>query len=61
MERRGAKGGIRRKKVLTGMPSLVKAAERQRKWKEVSVTPRETGQRTPESSKGHPNSESFQT
>lgn len=40
---RGREGRRRRKKVLTGMPSLVKAAERQREWKEVSVTPRETG------------------
>lgn len=58
---KGAKGGIRRKKVLTGMPSLVKAAERQREWKDVSVTPRETRQRTPDGSKGHLNSKSFQT
>lgn len=44
---------IRRKKVLTGMPSLVKAAERQREQREVSVTPCHMGQRTVESSEGY--------
>jgi len=34
------------------MPSLVKAAERRREWKEVSVTPRETRQRTLDGSEG---------
>lgn len=36
------------------MPSLVKAAERQREQREVSVTPRRTGQRTVDSSEGQP-------
>lgn len=34
--KKGLEGGIRRKKVLTGMPSLVKAAERQRTERGVS-------------------------
>lgn len=45
--------GIRGKKVLTGMPSLVKAAERQREQREVSVTLCHAGQRTVDSSEGH--------
>lgn len=53
MEKKGLEGGIRRKKVLTGMPSLVKAAERQREQREVSVTPCHTRQRTVDSSEGH--------
>lgn len=52
-KKKGLEGGIRRKKVLTGMPSLVKAAERQREQREVSVTPCHTRQRTVESSEGH--------
>lgn len=47
-------GRIRHKKVLTGMPSLVKAAERQREQREASVTPRHTGQRTENRSEGQP-------
>lgn len=35
------------------MPSLVKAAERQREQREVSVTPCHAGQRTVDSSEGH--------
>lgn len=58
---KGGGRGNKTQKVLTGMPSLVKAAERQRERREVSVMPRDTGQRTLDGSEGHPNSDSFQT
>lgn len=52
MEKKGLEGEIRHKKVLTGMPSLVKAAERQREQREASVTLYHTGHRTEDSSEG---------
>lgn len=43
------------------MPFLVKAVERQRREREVSVTPRETGQGARDSSKWHLDTKHFQT
>lgn len=59
------KGGERRNKTQEGtyrhaFPSKG-CRETERTEREVSVTPRETGQRTLDGSEGHPNSESFQT